>query len=62
MPSGNLARGWPIGPLKAVKARLNIDNVFDRNTLGFISSATRGDGSFRPLSPRTVQFTLSGEF
>lgn len=58
----DIGDGWHAGPLKGIKARFNIDNIFDRNTLGFVSVATTGDGSFRPLSPRTFQFTLSGEF
>lgn len=58
----DIGDGWHIGPLKSVKARLNIDNVFDKDTLAFISTAVSGDGSFRPLSPRTFQFTLSAEY
>jgi iron complex outermembrane receptor protein len=54
--------GWTLGPLKTVKARFNVDNVFDTDTLAFISAATTGDGAFRPQSPRTFQFTISAEY
>ncbi|MBC2665895.1 TonB-dependent receptor [Novosphingobium flavum] len=58
----DIGDGWTVGPLKTVKARFNLDNVFDTNTLAFISPAVSGDGSFRPQSPRTFQFTLSAEY
>jgi iron complex outermembrane receptor protein len=44
-----------------VKARVNIDNIFDKDVLSFISPSVTGDGFFRPQSPRTLQFTLSAE-
>jgi iron complex outermembrane receptor protein len=47
--------------VKSIKARFNVDNIFDKDTLSYISSSVTGDGSFRPLSPRTFQFTISGE-
>ena len=58
----DIGDGWTVGPLKTVKARLNLDNVFDADKLAFISSAVSGDGSFRPQSPRTFQLTLSAEY
>ena len=58
----DIGDGWTVGPLKTVKARFNLDNVFDTNTLAFISTAVSGDGSFRPQSPRTFQFTISAEY
>lgn len=58
----DIGDGWTVGPLKTVKARFNLDNVFDTNTLAFISPAVTGDGSFRPQSPRTFQFTISAEY
>ena len=51
-----------LGPLHAVRARLNVDNLFDRDALSFIYPIVSGEASYRPLSPRTVQLTLSGEF
>ena len=57
----DIGDGIGIGPLKSVKARFNVDNIFDKDTLSFISPALTGDGAFRPLSPRTFQFTISGE-
>lgn len=58
----DIGDGWHVGPLKTVKARFNIDNLFDKDTLAFISTAATGDGYFRPLSPRTYQFSLSAEY
>ena len=57
----DIGDGLTFGPIKAVKARFNVDNLFDKDTLSFVSSAVSGDGAFRPLSPRTFQFTISGE-
>ena len=58
----DIGDGWTVGPLKTVKARFNVDNVFDTDNLAFISPAVSGDGSFRPQSPRTFQFTISAEY
>lgn len=58
----DIGDGWHVGPLKTVKARFNIDNLLDKNTLAFISTAATGDGYFRPLSPRTYQFSISAEY
>jgi iron complex outermembrane receptor protein len=55
----DIGDGITIGPVKDIRARVNVDNLFDKDTLSFISSAVTGDGFFRPLSPRTFQFTLS---
>ncbi|WP_425511303.1 TonB-dependent receptor domain-containing protein [Sphingobium fontiphilum] len=57
----DIGDGLSFGPIKGVKARFNIDNLFDKDTLSYISSSVTGDGFFRPLSPRTFQFTISGE-
>ena len=57
----DIGDGWSFGPVKSIKARFNVDNIFDKDTLSYISSSVTGDGSFRPLSPRTFQFTISGE-
>jgi iron complex outermembrane receptor protein len=50
------------GPLKNVKLRFNVDNLFDKDYLGYILTSTSGPAVFRPGSPRTVQSTLSMEF
>ena len=55
----DIGDGITIGPVKNIKARVNIDNIFDKNAISYISPATSGDGFFRPLEPRTVQVTLS---
>lgn len=57
----DIGDGITLGPVKGVKARFNLDNIFDKDTLSYISPAVTGDGNFRPLSPRTFQFTISGE-
>jgi iron complex outermembrane receptor protein len=57
----DLGDGISLGPVKGVKARINVDNIFDKDVLSFISPSTTGDGFFRPQSPRTFQFTISGE-
>jgi iron complex outermembrane receptor protein len=57
----DIGDGWSFGPVKSVKARFNVDNLFDKDTLSYISTAVTGDGLFRPLSPRTFQFTITGE-
>lgn len=58
----DIGDGIDVGPLKAVRARFNVDNLFDKDALSFISVATTGDGAFRPLSPRTFQLTISAEY
>lgn len=50
------------GPLKSVKLRFNVDNLFDKDYLGYILTSTSGPAVFRPGSPRTFQSTLSMEF
>jgi iron complex outermembrane receptor protein len=57
----DIGDGITLGPVKGVKARFNLDNVFDKDTLSYISPVVSGDGNFRPQSPRTFQFTISGE-
>jgi iron complex outermembrane receptor protein len=57
----DIGDGFSLGPVKSVKARFNVDNLFDKDVLSYISSTVTGDGFFRPLSPRTFQFTISGE-
>jgi len=50
------------GPLKSIKLRFNVDNLFDKDYLGYILTSTSGPAVFRPGSPRTFQSTLSMEF
>tara|TARA_R110000782_G_scaffold127769_1_gene219370 strand:+ start:11417 stop:14056 length:2640 start_codon:yes stop_codon:yes gene_type:complete len=54
--------GMKVPPFRNVRARVNVDNIFDRDVLSFIYSAVTDEGLFRPLAPRTVQITLSAEF
>ncbi|HEX7820449.1 MAG TPA: TonB-dependent receptor [Sphingobium sp.] len=57
----DIGDGIALGPVKGVKVRVNVDNIFDKDALSFISPNIATDGLFRPLSPRTFQITLSGE-
>ncbi|CAN5317245.1 TonB-dependent receptor [soil metagenome] len=57
----DIGDGLSFGPIKSAKVRVNIDNIFDKDALSYISTAITGDGAFRPLSPRTFQITLTGE-
>ena len=46
-----------------INLRLNIDNIFDEDTLAFTFTTTGGGNAFfRPLNPRTVQATLTAKF
>jgi iron complex outermembrane receptor protein len=46
-----------------VDLRLNVDNIFDEDTLAFTFTTTgSGNAFFRPLNPRTVQATLTVNF
>ncbi|RAK51032.1 TonB-dependent receptor [Phenylobacterium deserti] len=58
----DLGEGFFVGPLKQVKARVNIDNIFDEDYLGTISTTVNTPATFRPGPPRTVQFSISAEF
>lgn len=58
----DFGQDWNLGPLKDVKLRLNVDNLFDRDYLGTISTTTNTAASFRPGPARTVQLTLSTRF
>lgn len=51
-----------VGVLKNVEIRFNVDNLFDKDTLGTISASTTGVGSFRPIPDRTYQLTVSAKF
>ena len=55
----DIGDGFSIGPVRNARVRVNVDNLFDKDVLSFISPALTGDGFFRPLSPRTIQVTLS---
>ncbi|MCJ2179816.1 TonB-dependent receptor domain-containing protein [Novosphingobium album (ex Hu et al. 2023)] len=57
-----LGRESSFGPLRNARARINIDNLFDADTLSFIVPVVSGEVYYRPLSPRTVQITFTGEF
>lgn len=59
----DLGEGYSYGPFKAIKARLNVDNLFDKSYLGTIDSVSVvGPSYFRPGPARTVQFTLTSAF
>ncbi len=56
-----LGEGFKLGPLEQVKLRLNVDNIFDRDYLGTITTTTNTVATFRPGPPRTFQLTLSAK-
>jgi iron complex outermembrane receptor protein len=58
----DLGDGLGEGPLKYLKLRVNVDNIFDEDYLGTINTTTTTLASYRPGPPRTVQVTLSAEF
>jgi iron complex outermembrane receptor protein len=57
-----LGNGFSFGPLSEVKLRVNVDNIFDRDYLGTITTTTSTAATYRPGPPRTVQVTLSAQF
>lgn len=58
----DFGEAWDWGLLKDIKLRLNVDNLFDRDYLGTISSTTNTAATFRPGPARTLQVTLSTRF
>ncbi|WP_422182664.1 TonB-dependent receptor [Caulobacter sp.] len=58
----DLGDGFGAGPFEQIKARVNVDNIFDKDYLGTISTTVNTPASFRPGSHRTIQFTLSADF
>jgi len=58
----DIGDGFSAGPFKSLKARFNIDNLFDRDYLGTITTTTNTPATFRPGPPRTIQVTVSAEF
>jgi len=58
----DLGDGFFVGPLKHVKARVNVDNILDEDYLGTISTTISTLAAFRPGPRRTVQVTLSAGF
>jgi iron complex outermembrane receptor protein len=50
------------GFFHGVKARINVDNIFDEDTLAFISPTVGTAAVFRPQSPRTFSFSLTADF
>ncbi|MBI1340280.1 TonB-dependent receptor [bacterium] len=51
-----------LGPFKDLKARVNVDNLFDEDVLAFISPSVNNLAFFRPQSPRTVSFSITADF
>ncbi|WP_374469638.1 TonB-dependent receptor domain-containing protein [Phenylobacterium sp.] len=58
----DLGDGFMAGPFEGVKARVNVDNIFDEDYLGTISPTINTPATFRPGPRRTVQFSLSAAF
>ena len=51
-----------VGPIENIRARMNVTNFTDEDTLSFTFTTVSGTAFYRPLAPRTFQFTLTGEF
>ncbi|MCJ2186701.1 TonB-dependent receptor [Novosphingobium beihaiensis] len=58
----DIGDGFDAGPLKAVKLRVNVDNIFDKDILSFIYPIGTNYAIYRPQSPRTFQLTISAEY
>lgn len=58
----DIGDGLRLGSLNNVRLRLNVDNLTDKDVLAFTFTTISGNAFFRPLNPRTLQLTLSGEF
>lgn len=58
----DIGDGFAAGPFSQIKARVNVDNLFDKDYLGTISTTVNTAASFRPAPPRTIQFTISADF
>ena len=58
----DLGEGFNYGPLKDIKARINVDNIFDKDYLGTNSTVVTGAANYRPGPHRTAQITLSAGF
>ena len=58
----DMGEGFGFGPFEQVKARVNVDNIFDTDYLGTIGTTVNTLATFRPGSHRTIQFTLSADF
>lgn len=58
----DIGDGLKFGPLKGVKLRFNVDNLFNKDYLGTINTGTTGLASFRPGPDRTMQLSLRADF
>ena len=58
----DIGDGFAAGPFSQIKARVNIDNIFDKDYLGTINTTVNTPASFRPAPPRTIQFTTCADF
>lgn len=58
----DLGGGLNLGAARALKLRLNVDNITDKDYLGTISAVVSGTATFRPGPDRTFQATLTGSF
>lgn len=54
--------GWSVGPAKDLKLRVNVDNLFDEDYLGTITTTVNTPATYRPGPPRTVQVSLTTSF
>ncbi|PTQ10000.1 TonB-dependent receptor [Sphingomonas oleivorans] len=57
----DIGDGLSFGPLKSVKLRFNVDNIFNKDYLGTISTTTNSPATYRPGPDRTFQISIRGE-
>lgn len=53
---------WSVGPAKGLRLRLNVDNLFDEDYLGTITTTVNTAATYRPGPPRTIQLSLTANF
>ena len=51
-----------IGPLKNLKARINVNNLLDTDTCHSLLEQLTVTAFYRPLSPRTFQISFGADF
>lgn len=54
--------GYGVGALQNISVRLNVTNLTDEDLLSFTFGTVAGTAFYRPLSPRTVQASITAEF
>jgi iron complex outermembrane recepter protein len=58
----DIGDGFEWGPFEEIKARINVDNLFDKDYLGTITTTIATPATFRPGPRRTVQVSFTTAF